>query len=89
MANTSSAEKRNRQAVKRRGRNRAYRTRMRTAVKDLREKVAAGEVEKARDMLTETLKLVDATAQKGAIHRNTAARTKRRLLRAFRPAATS
>ena len=82
MANTKSAEKRNRQNVKRRERNRGQRSRLRTAVKKLRSTVEGGDAEQARTLLPETLSIVDATAQKKIIHANTAARTKSRLTKA-------
>lgn len=82
MANKKSAEKRNRQDVKRRARNRTHRTRLRSAVKDLRQAVANGEAAEAKKLLVGTLSLVDTTAQKGIIHCNAAARTKSRLTRA-------
>jgi small subunit ribosomal protein S20 len=79
MANTQSAEKRIRQAEKRRTRNRFHRSRMRTAVKQLRALIDSGRTAEARESLPATLGLIDATAQKGVIHRNAAARTKSRL----------
>jgi small subunit ribosomal protein S20 len=82
MANTKSAEKRIKQSEKRRARNRYHRSRMRTAVKQLRGLVAAGQADAARNALPGTLGLIDATAQKGVIHHNAAARTKSRLTRA-------
>lgn len=82
MANNKSTEKRIRQAEKTRQHNRATKSRMRTAVKDLRSAVAAGDAGKAKDLLPSTLQLLDTTAQKGAIHRNSAARTKSRLQKA-------
>lgn len=82
MANTKSAEKRNRQAAARQARNRARRSRMRTAVKKVRVAVAGGDAEQARTLLQQAVGVIDATAQKGVIHRNTAARTKSRLSRA-------
>ena len=82
MANKKSAEKRNRQDIKRRARNRTHRTRLRGAIKELRVAVAEGDAQKAGEMLPGTLSIVDATAQKGVIHRNAAARTKSRLTRA-------
>jgi small subunit ribosomal protein S20 len=80
MANNPSAIKRNRQAVERRLRNRSQRSRMRTAVKSLRQAIESGDAAAARELLPEALRLVDLTAQKGAIHRNAAARTKSRLV---------
>ena len=60
--------------------NRAARSRMRTAVKKLRAAVATGDATAAEELLPATIKIVDSTAQKGVIHRNTAARTKSRLV---------
>jgi len=82
MANTRSAQKRIRQSLKRRARNRAHRSTMRTAVKKLRLAVAEGRADEARELLVPTLSIVDATAQKGIIHSNVADRTKSRLTRA-------
>ena len=55
---------------------------MRSAIKDLRQTLAAGDAAAAREMLPKTLGIVDSTARKGVIHANTAARTKSRLTRA-------
>ena len=82
MANNPSAIKRNRQAVVHRQRNRSQRSRMRNAIKSLRQAIDSGDAATARQLLPATLQLVDATAQKGSIHRNAAARTKSRLMRA-------
>lgn len=82
MANTKSADKRARQALKRRDRNRDHVSTMRTAVKRLRKAVASGDAKTAQDLLGSTVKVVDSTAQKGVIHRNAAARTKSRLTKA-------
>ena len=79
MANTKSAEKRIRQNAAARDRNRAHRSRLRTAVKRLRAAVDAGDSAKATELLTATLSIVDATAQKKIIHANTASRYKSRL----------
>jgi|CXWL01.1.fsa_nt_gi small subunit ribosomal protein S20 len=82
MANTKSAEKRNRQNEQRNVRNRALKSRLRTAVKKVRVAVAAGDQKAAETVLAETLKVVDKTAQKNAVHKNAAARTKSRLSKA-------
>jgi len=82
MANTKSAEKKARQALKHRDRNRGHVSKMRTAVKRLRSTVASGDKAKAQAMLVDTLAVVDATAGKKVIHRNAAARTKSRLSKA-------
>jgi small subunit ribosomal protein S20 len=79
MANTKSAEKRHRQNVQARERNRAHRSTLRTAVKKLRAAVASGDAAKAAEILPETLSVIDKTAQKRVIHANTASRYKSRL----------
>ena len=82
MANHKSAVKHHRQSQARRLLNRSHRSRMRTAVKQLRLALVAGEGETARGLLPGTLALVDRTVKHGAIHDNAAARTKSRLTRA-------
>lgn len=79
MANTKSAEKRNRQNVKARERNRAHRSTLRTAIKKLRAAVSSGDAAKAQELLPVTLGVIDKTAQKQVIHTNTASRYKSRL----------
>jgi small subunit ribosomal protein S20 len=83
MANTKSAEKRNKQALARRDRNRQLTSRLRTAVKKLRQAVESGNQSAAQELLASTLSTVDATATKGVIHKNAANRTKSRLQKAF------
>ena len=82
MANIKSAEKRIEQTARSRERNRAQRSKMRGAVRKVRQAIEDGDSAKAQELLPETLSLVDATAQKGVVHRNAAARTKSRLTRA-------
>ena len=79
MANTKSAEKRNRQNIKARERNRAHRSTLRTAIKKLRTAVASGDAARAQEILPEKLSVIDKTAQKRVIHANTASRYKSRL----------
>ena len=79
MANTKSAEKRNRQNEQRNLRNRAHRSRLRTAIKKLRSAVATGDAALAQQLLPDTLSVIDKVAQKGVIHDNTASRYKSRL----------
>ena len=75
VPNSSSAKKRLRQSVRRRGRNRAFRTALRNAIKKVRTAVA-GEGESA---YRSAVRLLDRAARKGLIHKNAAARNKRRL----------
>ncbi|MDY7095704.1 MAG: 30S ribosomal protein S20 [Acidobacteriota bacterium] len=88
MANSKQAEKRIRQNEKRRMHNRSYRSRMRTQIKRLRAAVAENDAETAQKLLPETLKVIDSTAQKNVIHRNTAARYKSRLSKAVQALAS-
>ena len=79
MANTKSAEKRNRQNIQQRTRNRAHRSRLRTAIKSLRSAVASGDAAQAQQLLPATFSVIDKIAQKGVIHANAASRYKSRL----------
>ena len=87
MANTKSAEKRIRQSAKRNERNRAARSAMRTAIKKVRGAVDAGDGPGAETALRDAVQLIDRTVTKNVVHRNTAARTKSRLVKAGRGAA--
>ena len=82
MANTKSAEKRIRKTQKQRDRNRALSSKLRTAIKAQRQAIATGDAAAARELLPKTASIVDATARKGVIHRNAAARTNSRLAKA-------
>ena len=79
MPNHKSAEKRMRQAEKRRVINRNNRGRLRTGVKALRAALEGGEAEQVKALLPKTISLIDKAVQKGALHRNAAARYKSRL----------
>lgn len=79
MANTASARKRARQAVKNRAHNMALRSRFRTAVKKVLRAIRANDVEAAREAYRAAVPVIDSTATKGLIHRNKAARHKSRL----------
>ena len=75
MPNSSSAKKRMRQADRRRGRNRAARTALRSAIK----KVKSAHAEEGESAYRSAVRLLDRAARKGLIHKNAAARSKRRL----------
>ncbi len=77
MANIKSQIKRNRQNEKRRLRNKASRSELRTREKAAIE-AAGGENE--AESLKEAIRRIDKAAQKGIIHKNTAARKKSRLV---------
>jgi small subunit ribosomal protein S20 len=83
VASHDSALKAHRQNLKRREHNRQLRTRLRSALRDIRAAIDAGPSAEATDQVTEALRqtvsLVDKMAGKGLIHRNTAGRYKSRL----------
>ena len=77
MPNTRSAKKRMRQAIRRNARNRVARSALRTAIKKVRS--AGSDTVQAAYRAAE--KLLDRAVRKGLLHRNAAARSKRRLKR--------
>jgi small subunit ribosomal protein S20 len=77
VANTKSAMKRIRQNERRRLRNRAVRSQVRTAVKVAR----AIEGPEQRTTVEEAIRSLDKAVSKGVVHRNTAARKKSALAR--------
>lgn len=76
MANSRSAEKRIRQAEKRRIQNRVQRSRLKTAIKKVN---AASDAETALAAYRETAALLDRYATRRLIHPNKAARKKSQL----------
>jgi small subunit ribosomal protein S20 len=70
-----------RQSLKRRGRNRANLSQLKSRVKKLRAAVAAGDAAGAGALLPQTIGEIDRAAKKGVIHDNAAARYKSRLSR--------
>jgi small subunit ribosomal protein S20 len=88
LANTASAEKRNRQAQKRRARNVQVRTGVKSAVKKVRDALTKGDAAGAKQALHAAEKAIDKAASKGVLHKNAAARKISRLARAVaKPAA--
>jgi small subunit ribosomal protein S20 len=80
LANTRSALKRMKQSEKRRVRNRAVRSKVRSAIKSARVSLqgAAGD---ARASVLAAIRTLDKAVTKGVVHRNTAARKKSALAR--------
>ncbi|HEV8572699.1 MAG TPA: 30S ribosomal protein S20 [Actinomycetota bacterium] len=81
MANIKSQIKRIRQNERRRVRNQAVRTRLKSEAKKVRVTQEGGDREGAAEQLQRTVRLLDKAAAKGAIHKRTAARRKSRLAR--------
>jgi small subunit ribosomal protein S20 len=79
MANHFSALKRARQTEKRTARNRANTSRLRSALRTLRESLEKGDKTAATQVYRETVSMLDKAIQKGTLHENTASRYKSRL----------
>ena len=79
MANIASAKKAARQAVKRRASNTSQRSTLRSAIKEVRKAVAAGDKVAAKAVFQRSVSTIDSIADKDILHKNTAARYKSRL----------
>ena len=79
MANHYSALKRSRQTGKKTAANRANKSRLRSALRAMREAIAKGDKVAANSALGRAASAVDKGVQKGVLHKNTASRYKARL----------
>lgn len=79
MANHASALKRARQNEQRRMRNKAIRTKLRGAVKSVRQAIEAKDQDAARTALSAAEPVIDQAASKGVLPKRTAARKISRL----------
>lgn len=75
-----SSQKRERQNVKRRTRNRSYKSRARTLVKKAFLAIEEGNLDNAKAATSEAVQALDKAAAKGAVHKNNASRRKSRLM---------
>ncbi len=76
-----SSQKRERQNVNRRARNRSYKSKARTLIKKAFTAIEAEELDQAREATQAAVKALDKAAAKGAIHKNNASRRKGRLMK--------
>jgi small subunit ribosomal protein S20 len=81
VAHSLSAQKRVRQAAKRRVINRARKSMIKTQIKHLESAINAGEVDKAKDQYKVLTKKLDKISTTSTLHKNTAARIKSRMAR--------
>jgi small subunit ribosomal protein S20 len=81
VANIKSQIKRNRQNEKRRLRNKAVKSELRTLVRSFREAVASGDTEAAGEAMREAARKLDKAVSKGVIHQNQAANRKSAMAR--------
>jgi small subunit ribosomal protein S20 len=84
MANIKSAQKRARQSVEQRARNASLRTTARSAIKQVKKAVAAGDKAAATAALVKLQATVDRVTAKGVLHRGAADRHKSRLTRSVK-----
>ena len=81
MANHFSALKRTRQTETRTTANRANKSRLRTALRELRSAMEEGDKAAAESKYREATSVLDKSVQKGVVHKNTASRYKKRVCR--------
>jgi small subunit ribosomal protein S20 len=62
-------------------RNMAYKTQVKHAVKDVRQAITDNAADQAKESLQKAVSIIQKTASKGVIHRNTASRKISRLSR--------
>lgn len=79
MANTYSALKRVRQTERRTEFNRQNKTKLRHQIRAMRRALTAKDPKAAAELLPQTFSVIDASAKKGIIKKNTAARYKSKL----------
>ena len=79
MANSPQARKRARQNDKRRALKSSQRAMVRTYIKKTYAAIEAGDAEQAQAAYTAAVPVIDRMADKGALHKNKAARHKKRL----------
>jgi small subunit ribosomal protein S20 len=84
MANIKSARKRAHQAIGLRAHNMKLRTEVRSAIKNVKKAVAAGNKDLAAKALRETQRVIDRVVAKGVLHHNAGDRHKSRLAHALK-----
>ena len=75
------ARKRHRQSLERRMRNKSVRTRVRRQMRLMRAAIDEGDAEKVKELMPETMSVIDVGWRRGVLHRNTASRYKSRMIR--------
>jgi small subunit ribosomal protein S20 len=89
MANSAQARKRARQANVRRDHNTSQRSELRTAIKNVRKAILAGDKQAAQAIFLKAQTTIDSIADKNIIHKNKAARHKSRLSGAIKSMAAA
>ena len=86
MANTLSAAKQARAALRRRSRNRVQLSTVRSSEKKIRSLAKAGNLAEAAKLLSSFQSQIDRAAKTGVVHKNTASRHKQRVAALLKPA---
>jgi len=84
LPNIKSAKKRVLQAERSRMRNKHFRSRVRTYIKNVENVIGTGNKEDAQTAFTTAVPVIDSSVSKGLMHKNKAARHKSRLSAAIK-----
>jgi small subunit ribosomal protein S20 len=88
LSRNKSAEKRVRQAERRRQRNRSVRSLTRGVLRQAEQSISSSDVEAAKDDVAKAVSMLDRAAKKGVLHPNNAARRKSRLMKKLNAASS-
>ena len=88
MPSNKSSKKIALKAARRKGRNRAVRSTIKTYETRTQKLVSGGEVEAAGEVAVKAISILDKAARKRIVHPNNAARRKSRLMRKLNQAST-
>jgi len=83
VAKSKTPAKRARRAEANRLRNKAYKSRLKTAIKKYEAALNEGNFENAKINLLQVTSLIDKSVNKGILHKNTAARRKSALTKKY------
>ncbi|SMB90841.1 SSU ribosomal protein S20P [Desulfonispora thiosulfatigenes DSM 11270] len=83
MANIKSAIKRAKKAQVRALKNKMFKSKLKTAIKNFEKAIDAKSIDEAKATLTNAVKVIDKAASKGLLHKNNAANKKSRLTKMF------
>lgn len=83
MAKSKTPAKRARRAEANRLNNKAYKSRLKTAIKKYESALKEDSQDAAKDNLLQVTSLIDKSVNKGILHKNTAARRKSALAKKF------
>jgi len=83
VAKSKTPAKRARTAEINRIRNKAYKSRLKTNIKNYEVSLTSDNVDAARENLLQVTSLIDKSVSKGVMHKNTAARRKSSLTKKF------